>query len=286
MRVISSPRVMNSVSRKLIKSGKSIGLVPTMGALHDGHLSLIKKARKENDKVVVSVFINPKQFSNGEDYERYPKDIRNDGLKAAKSGCDILFCPRKDSIYKKDFATHVEVQGLSEAMCGISRPCHFKGVVTICLKLFNIVIPSRAYFGQKDYQQAVIIKKMVKDLNVNTDIKDLPTVRESSGLAMSSRNSYLSCEERKLATLIYKSLKDAKSLITAGERCSVRVISDISKTLKSHHINVDYISIVDPATLKDIKQIHGKALIALAVKIGKTRLIDNILVRCKLSYRW
>ncbi|TSA56270.1 pantoate--beta-alanine ligase, partial [bacterium] len=246
MRVISSPRVMNSVSRKLIKSGKSIGLVPTMGALHDGHLSLIKKARKENDKVIVSVFINPKQFSNGEDYERYPKDIRNDGLKAAESGCDILFCPGKDSIYKKDFATYVEVQGLSEVMCGISRPCHFRGVVTICLKLFNIVMPNRAYFGQKDYQQAVIIKKMVKDLNVNTDIKDLPTVRELSGLAMSSRNSYLNCEERKLAALIYKSLKYAKSSIRAGERRSVKVISDISKALKSHHINIDYISIVDP----------------------------------------
>jgi len=278
MRVISSPGVMNSVSRKLIRSGKSIGLVPTMGALHYGHLSLIKKARKENDIVIVSVFINPKQFSKGEDYERYPKDIINDRLKAAKFGCDILFHPDNDSIYKKDFATHVKVEGLSEAMCGISRPHHFKGVATICLKLFNIVMPGRAYFGQKDYQQAVIIKRMVEDLNVNTDIKALPTVRESSGLAMSSRNSYLSCQERKLADFIYRSLKDAQRLIKSGERRSAKVISDISKALRSHHINIDYISIVDPTELKNLKHTKGKVLIALAVRIGKTRLIDNILV--------
>ena len=278
MRVISSPGAMNSVSRKLIRSGKSIGLVPTMGALHYGHLSLIKKARKENDIVIVSVFINPKQFSKGEDYERYPKDIINDRLKAAKFGCDILFHPGNDSIYKKDFATHVKVEGLSEAMCGTSRPHHFKGVATICLKLFNIIMPGRAYFGQKDYQQTVIIKRMVKDLNVNTDIKALPTVRESSGLAMSSRNSYLSCQERELAGFIYKSLKDAQRLIKSGERRSAKIISDISKALRSHHINIDYISIVDPATLKNLKHTKGKVLIALAVRIGKTRLIDNILV--------
>jgi pantoate--beta-alanine ligase len=278
MKTINSPKNMNAVSRKLIKSGRRIGFVPTMGALHEGHLSLVRKAKKENDIVVVSVFINPKQFSMGEDYKEYPRDIRGDKLKAAKAGCDILFCPEKDSIYEEDFSTYVEVEGLSGVMCGMSRPGHFRGVTTICLKLFNIVMAHSAYLGQKDYQQAVIIKKMVKDLNVNIDIKVLPTVRQPSGLAISSRNSYLSRKEHKLAGLIYKSLKDADRLIDAGERRSVKIISGISAALKKNNMAIDYITIADPATLKSLKYIKGKALIALAVRIGKTMLIDNIIV--------
>jgi pantoate--beta-alanine ligase len=278
MKTINSPQNMNAVSRKLIKSGRRIGFVPTMGALHEGHLSLVRKAKKENDIVVVSVFINPKQFSMGEDYKKYPRDIRGDKLKAVEAGCDIFFCPEKDSIYEEDFSTYVDVEGLSDVMCGMSRPGHFKGVTTICLKLFNIVMAHSAYFGQKDYQQAVIIKKMAKDLNVNIDIKVLPTVRQPSGLAMSSRNSYLSRKEHKLAGLIYESLKDANRLIHSGERRSVKIISGVSAALKRNNMAIDYITIADPATLKSLKYIKGKALIALAVRIGKIRLIDNMIV--------
>jgi pantoate--beta-alanine ligase len=278
MKIISSSKFMNSVSRRLIKSGKRIGFVPTMGALHEGHLSLIEKAKKENDVVAVSIFINPKQFSKGEDYKQYPRDIKSDRLKAAKAGCDILFYPNKDSIYKNDFSTYVEVKGLSDIMCGASRPGHFRGVATICLKLFNITMAHSAYFGQKDYQQVVIIKKMVNDLDVNIDIRMLPTVRKPSGLAMSSRNSYLSQKEYNLAGLIYSTLKNAKRLITAGERRSLKIISGISATLKENGIAIDYIAIADPITLQSLKHIEGKALIALAARIGKTRLIDNIVV--------
>jgi pantoate--beta-alanine ligase len=280
MKVISSPYIMNSISRKLLGSGKDIGLVPTMGALHEGHLSLIKKARKENDIVVVSIFINPKQFSAGEDYRRYPRDIKNDRIKAEDCGCDILFHPDNSSMYGKGFATGVEVQGLSSIMCAVARPHHFKGVALVCLKLFNIVMPGRAYFGQKDYQQSVIIKKMVEDLNVNTRVNVLPTVRGPDGLAMSSRNGYLSRQERKAACLIYKSLLAAKQLIISGERRPAKIIPRIFKCLKNRRINIDYACIADPITLKDVKRVHGRVLIALAVKVGKTRLIDNILVKC------
>ena len=284
MKVISSPRVMNTASRRLMESGKSIGFVPTMGALHDGHLSLIERAKKENDIVVVSVFVNSKQFCRGEDYKKYPRNKSIDRIKAAKAGCDILFCPGNGSIYKKDFKTCVEVHGLSDVMCGLSRPGHFKGVTLICLKLFNIVMPQKVYFGQKDYQQSVIIKKMVKDLDVNVKITVLPTVRELSGLAMSSRNSYLSAREKKIAGLVYKSLKDAKRAINAGKKRPARIISDISALLEKNDMDIDYVKIVDPATLNDVKQIRSRALIALAVKIGKTRLIDNILVRANHAY--
>jgi pantoate--beta-alanine ligase len=278
MKIIKSPKLMNSVSRRLVKSGNHIGLVATMGAFHEGHLSLIRQAKKENDITVVSIFINPKQFSKGEDYDKYPRNIGNDKLMAAQAGCDILFHPDKNSMYKKDFSTYVEVEGLSDIMCGVSRPCHFRGVTTVCLKLFNIVMAHNAYFGQKDYQQAVIIKKMAKDLDVNIGIKVLPTVRELPGLAMSSRNNYLSRKERQLAGAIYRSLKDAEHLIHAGESRSIKIISNISTALKKNSMTIDYIAIVDPATLKSLERIKGKALIAIAVRIGQTRLIDNIIV--------
>jgi pantoate--beta-alanine ligase len=269
---------MNSISRKLIKSGKSIGFVPTMGSLHEGHLSLIRRSKKENDITVVSVFVNPIQFSKGEDYKKYPRDIKNDRVKAVDAGCDILFFPDKDSLYQDNFSTYVEVEGLTEIMCGASRPRHFRGVATICLKLFNIVRAHRAYFGQKDYQQSVIIRKMVRDLNINIDIKVLPTIRESSGLAMSSRNSYLNQQEYYKAGYIYKSLKNAQCSLRAGNRNSRKITSDIARLLKEKGIHVEYISVSDPVTLKSLKYIDSKALISLAVRIGKTRLIDNILV--------
>lgn len=281
MRLIKSEKIVNSVLKGLIKSGKRIGLVPTMGALHEGHISLIKKARLENDIVVVSIFINPKQFCANEDYNKYPKDISGDKIKAKAAGCDILFCPDKGSLYKKDFSTYVEVQGLSEGMCGASRPGHFKGVATICIKLFNIVMPDTAYFGQKDYQQALIIKKMAEDLNMNPDIKVLPVVREPSGIAMSSRNARLNFQQKQKAGLIYKSLISAKKMIYSGERGAAGIIRHMRKILSVPGISIDYVSITDPVSLKALQKINKQALIAVAIKIGGTRLIDNILIKTK-----
>ncbi len=281
MRLIKSEKTVNSISRGLIKSGKRIGFVPTMGALHEGHISLIKKARSENDMVVVSIFINPKQFCQNEDYNKYPKNIAGDKVKAEAAGCDILFCPDKSSLYKKDFSTYVEVQGLSEGLCGASRPGHFKGVATICIKLFNIVLPYKAYFGQKDYQQALIIKKMAEDLNLNLDIQILPVVREPSGIAMSSRNARLNFQQKQKAGLIYKSLICAKEMIYSGERDAPVITGHMRKVLSTPGISIDYVSIADPASLKPLKKINNNALIAVAIKIGGTRLIDNILVKAK-----
>jgi pantoate--beta-alanine ligase len=278
MRIIRNLKEMNFVSENAIRKKKGIGFVPTMGALHEGHTSLIRKARQENDFVVASVFVNPMQFGKGEDYKRYPRNIKTDKAKAEKAGCDILFYPDAGRLYPENFSTYVQVKGLSDIMCGASRPGHFKSVATICLKLFNIVMCRRAYFGQKDYQQAIIIKKMAKDLNINVNIRVLPVVREPSGLAMSSRNSYLKPEEYKKAAMIYKSLKESRDLVKTGEKHSVKIISALSKALKCNGMNIDYISVVDPETLENIKQIKKKALIALAVRIGRTRLIDNILV--------
>jgi pantoate--beta-alanine ligase len=283
MRLIKSGKTVNSVLKGLIKSGKRIGFVPTMGALHEGHISLIKKARCENDIVVVSIFINPKQFCIDEDYDKYPKDISGDKIKAETAGCDILFCPDKGSLYKKDFSTYVEVQGLSEGLCGASRPGHFKGVATICIKLFNIVMPDTAYFGQKDYQQALIIKKMTEDLNMNLDIKVLPVVREPSGIAMSSRNARLNFQQKQKAGLIYQSLISAKRMVYSGERNANRIMRHMRKILSVPGISIDYVSITDPASLKALQKINKQALIAVAIKIGGTRLIDNILVKPKTS---
>jgi pantoate--beta-alanine ligase len=283
MRLIKSGKTVNSVLKGLIKSGKRIGFVPTMGALHEGHISLIKKARCENDIVVVSIFINPKQFCIDEDYDKYPKDISGDKIKAETAGCDILFCPDKGSLYKKDFSTYVEVQGLSEGLCGASRPGHFKGVATICIKLFNIVMPDTAYFGQKDYQQALIIKKMAEDLNMNLDIKVLPVVREPSGIAMSSRNARLNFQQKQKAGLIYQSLISAKRMVYSGERNANRIMRHMRKILSVPGISIDYVSITDSASLKALQKINKQALIAVAIKIGGTRLIDNILVKPKTS---
>jgi pantoate--beta-alanine ligase len=281
MRLIKSEKTVNSVLKNLIKSGKRIGFVPTMGALHEGHISLVEKARYENDIVVVSIFINPKQFCINEDYNEYPKDISRDKIKAKAAGCDILFCPDKGSLYKKDFSTYVEVQGLSEGMCGASRPGHFRGVATICIKLFNIVMPDTAYFGQKDYQQALIIKKMAEDLNMNLDIKVLPIVREPSGIAMSSRNARLNFQQKQKAGLIYKSLISAKEMIYSGKRDTAGIIRHMRKILSVPGISIDYVSITDPVNLKALQKINKQALIAAAIKIGNTRLIDNILVKTK-----
>lgn len=279
MKIIKTPKEMTSLVRGLRKKNKKIGFVPTMGYLHQGHLSLIREAKKNNDIVIVSIFVNPTQFALGEDYNKYPRDLKADVKKAKSAGCDIIFNPSVRSMYLKNPLTYVGVSGLSEVMCGSSRPNHFKGVATICTKLFNIIAPDIAYFGQKDYQQAIIIRQLVSDLNMNLRIKIMPIVREKNGLAMSSRNKYLNSKQRESASTLYRSLKHAKALIRSGEKNSSNVKRAIKKTLlKEKYTLIEYIKIVSPDLLIDKKKIDSKVLIALAVKINKTRLIDNILV--------
>jgi pantoate--beta-alanine ligase len=258
------------------KQGFSVGFVPTMGYLHDGHLSLIKKAKEENDFVVVSIFVNPIQFGPNEDLDKYPRDIIRDTEVAEKGGCDLIFNPEVDEIFPEPLKTSVEVTGLTEPLCGRSRPGHFKGVTTIVSKLFNIVAPDKAYFGQKDAQQAAVLIKMTKDLNFDIEITVCPIVREVDGLAMSSRNVYLNSEERKNALSLIKSLEMAEEIIEAGEREVDQVTDIMKKMIESHPgCQVDYIEILDFENMEEIKEIKGKVLIALAVRLGKTRLIDN-----------
>lgn len=261
------------------RNGKSIGFVPTMGYLHEGHLSLVRQSIKENDLTVVSIFVNPIQFGPGEDFNRYPRDIERDKRLLEKEGVHYLFSPDEDEMYPAGFKTFVEVAEIGKKLCGKSRPGHFKGVSTIVLKLFNIVQPNRAYFGQKDAQQAIIIKKMVKDLNLDVDIVVMPIVREEDGLAMSSRNVYLNEEERKNAIVLYKSLREAEKMIRMGEKNAEKVVNRIKEVIMSYpEALIDYIEIVDTEELNPVNPIKGKVLIALAVYIGKARLIDNMIL--------
>ncbi len=284
MKVIRKAKQMQREMKNLKCQGKKIGFIPTMGALHEGHLSLIRKARLETEIVVVSIFVNPTQFGRGEDYKEYPRDFKSDKKKCEMAGVDYIFYPEVEEMYPEPYYTYVEVEKLQEPLCGKFRPGHFRGVTTIVTKLFNIVMPDIAYFGFKDYQQYVIIKQMVKDLNIPVKIKGLPIVREKDGLAMSSRNKYLTPEERKEATLLYKSLLKARELIKKGEKNPSRIKEEMKKILLSGKIikleKIDYISIVDPATLEELKKVDRECIIALAVRIGKARLIDNIRVKC------
>jgi len=279
VKIITSSKEISSKSRSLKKAGKRIGFVPTMGYLHEGHLSLIRKAKEDNDIVITSIFVNPMQFGPKEDFKKYPRDIRRDERLARIAGSDIIFYPSVKTIYPDRYSTYIEVKGLTETMCGASRPAHFKGVTTICNKLFNIVKPDIAYFGLKDYQQAAVIKKMVFDLDMNLKIKSAPIVREKSGLAISSRNKYLNQRHKKEATILYEALKDVKGLIRSGQRSPQKIKSHIKSLLiKTKDFKVDYIVIVDPVTLQDKKKIDKKILVALAVWLGNVRLIDNILI--------
>ena len=281
MKLIRKLSKVTALLRGYRKKRKSIGLVPTMGDFHEGHLSLIRKTKKENDIVVASIFVNPAQFGPNEDYKKYPRDIKGDAQKAMKVGCDILFCPDAGSIYPKGFSTYVEVCDASDIMCGKSRPGHFRGVATICTKLFSIITPDTAYFGQKDYQQAFIIKKMVRDLNIDINVKVLPIVRDRSGIALSSRNRYLTDLEMEDAKLLYKALKKARDLIMHGEDSVSKVRLAMKSILNKPNVCIDYIDIVCPDTLSKKRVVNSRVLVALAVKIGTTRLIDNILVNVK-----
>ncbi len=269
--------------RRLVKAARSkgnkIGLVPTMGALHIGHICLIEKAVKGSDFVVVSIFVNPTQFGPGEDFGKYPRSFESDLEICRKAGVDIVFAPSPQEMYKKENLTWVNVEKLTEPLCGRSRPRHFRGVTTVCAKLFNIVEPDVAYFGQKDAQQAIVIKRMVADLNMPLEIVVCPTVREPDGLAVSSRNKYLSEQQRKDATYIYKSLKKCESLVEAGTTDNKTIIGEMKQILNQvSSIEIEYISIVDAESLQELERIAGKALAAVAVKIGSARLIDNIVV--------
>ena len=284
MKLVDNISRMSTLVKMLKKEGKTIGLVPTMGYLHEGHLSLVRAAKKHTDIVVMSIFVNPIQFGAGEDFDKYPRDFKRDEELARGAGVDVIFYPSEKEMYPAVYATYVNVEGLTENLCGASRPGHFKGVTTVVLKLFEIVKPDISYFGQKDAQQAIVIKKMAEDLNLDLEVRILPTVREKDGLAMSSRNTYLSESERRDALILYESLKKAESLVNQGERDCKKVITMIRETVKQKpSVKIDYISIVDTKALKNITTISKEALMALAVFIGKTRLIDNIIVNPVLS---
>jgi len=277
MRIIQEIERMQKISKRARQQKKSIGFVPTMGALHAGHLSLIRRARRENDLCVVSIFVNPLQFGPKEDYKRYPRTIRRDVLLCRREGVDIIFTPRAKRMYSDDCKTSVGVRDLSTSLCGRRRPGHFKGVATIVAKLFNIVAADTAYFGQKDAQQALVIKRMVEDLNIPVKIRVMPTIREADGLAISSRNSYLTAQERLDAAVLYQSMRAAKKAVRAGERDTKKIIRQIKKMiLKKKSARIDYVSLVDSRTLKALNKVSGDTMAALAVWIGKTRLIDNI----------
>ncbi len=270
---------MRSFSAKAKCRGKTIGFVPTMGALHEGHFSLIELARKQCDILVVSIFVNPIQFGPKEDLKKYPRDLKRDCRSLKAFDPDILFLPQEKEMYPKGFKTMVEVEGLSERLCGRSRPGHFRGVATVVAKLFAIVSPDRAFFGEKDYQQQLIIRQMVSDLNLPVGIISLPTVREWGGLAMSSRNAYLDPAERKSATILYRALLLGRELITHGETKPHKVASRMRSLIFSEPlVRIDYLAIADPASLEEVTRIRGKVLLALAAYVGKTRLIDNMLV--------
>ena len=260
--------------------GKVIGFVPTMGALHQGHLSLVRAARKETDFVAVSIFVNPTQFAPGEDYRSYPRSFSKDQNLLKDEGVDLVFYPTPEQMYQKDFSLYIDETALSKYLCGGRRVGHFKGVCTVVGKLFNIVAPDISYFGQKDYQQAQIIKRMVRDLNFSIKIRALPIIREKDGLAMSSRNKYLNEEERKKATVLYRSLRLAYKLIKTGERSPYKVMGEMKAFINKEvpFAKIDYINIVHPYTLEDVTVIKAKVVVALAVYIGGARLIDNMVI--------
>jgi pantoate--beta-alanine ligase len=270
---------MQAFSNKVRAEGKTIALVPTMGFLHQGHLSLMKEGRGRGDYLAISIFVNPTQFGVGEDFEDYPRDMERDQALAQEAGVDVIFAPRVSDMYPAGYQTFVEVETVTQNLCGLSRPAHFKGVATVVCKLFCIVKPDCAIFGEKDFQQLVVIRKMVADLNFDIEIVGMPIYREEDGLAMSSRNRYLKPDERKAARCIINALRTAKVLFDAGEREGKKIASVVKKSIEAEPLSrIDYIKICDVNTIEDIDQITQKAVLAVAVTIGKARLIDNVVL--------
>ncbi len=278
MRVVNTINQVRQAVLAKRKQGARIGLVPTMGALHAGHGSLIEAAVSECDFVVVSIFVNPSQFGPGEDFEKYPRSLEDDAAYCQSLGAHLIFAPSAEEMYPAEQLTWVDTQKITEGLCGASRPGHFRGVTTVCAKLFNIVQADAAYFGQKDAQQAVVIQRMVSDLNMPLKIKVCPIVREDDGLAMSSRNRYLSQDERRRALCLYKALTHCRQQVTSGQRQAKTLIEAMTQIVEQAEGRIDYISIVDPKTFSPLEKIERKALVLLAVYIGRTRLIDNLLI--------
>ncbi|HEY92212.1 MAG TPA: pantoate--beta-alanine ligase [Dehalococcoidia bacterium] len=276
MKVVETIGAMKRVRLELTEP---VGFVPTMGYLHEGHLALVRQARAENPSVVVSIFINPTQFGPKEDFDKYPRDPEHDLALLEKEKTDIVFMPSEVKIYPPQFSSWVEVRKVTERLEGASRPGHFRGVTTVVAKLFNIVQPTKAYFGQKDAQQLVVIKKMVADLNMNLEIVTIPTVREPNGMAMSSRNAYLNPEQRQAATVLYKAISLAQRLWLRGGRDAEHMRQEMITLMKKEPLaSIDYVSVADAKTLDELDTINPPALVSLAVKIGKTRLIDNVVL--------
>ncbi|OGX27384.1 MAG: pantoate--beta-alanine ligase [Omnitrophica WOR_2 bacterium RIFCSPHIGHO2_01_FULL_52_10] len=279
MRVVRSVRSIQQLIRKAKSAGKTIGFVPTMGALHDGHRSLLRRCHRENDLVVLSIFVNPKQFGPEEDFGKYPRREQADKKLAKKEKVDIMFVPTAEEMYPEGYLTYIEVERMTHVLCGKSRPGHFRGVTTVVGKLLNIVMPDVLYLGQKDAQQAAVVTRMARDLNFSVIVKICPTVREADGLAMSSRNEYLTVSQRKEAKVLYRSLREARQNVTAGNHSAMAIISKIrSRITRAGSGRIDYIECVDADTFTPLKRIQGKTMIVLAVWFGKTRLIDNIIV--------
>lgn len=282
MEIVRRTHIMQQIAINLKKKGNKIGFVPTMGALHFGHLSLVRRANQISHNTIVSIFVNPLQFGAGEDFDKYPRDLTKDAEALKELNVDYIFAPEINGIYPEGFSTEIINSTLGNILCGKSRPGHFKGVLTIVAKLFNIVQPDFAIFGQKDYQQLILIKRMVQDLNFPVEIVSCPIVRESDGLAMSSRNSYLSPEERKAATILYKSLQLAEEMVEGGEGNLDLVKKEVSKIISSQPLaKIDYVETVHPYTLETVSALKGEAVLLLAVYIGETRLIDNVILKEK-----
>lgn len=279
MKLLRTVEELKLFVREARQAGKTIGLVPTMGYLHEGHQSLMKQARIENDVVIVSDFVNPIQFGPNEDYETYPRDLERDIGMAEAQGVDAVFAPSVEEMYPTHYASYVSVEGLTDKLCGLQRPGHFRGVCTVVIKLFNLSDADRAYFGKKDIQQLMIIRRMVQDLNLKVDIIGMPIIREEDGLAKSSRNKYLSESQRRDATVLHRALKHAETMIEAGETSAETLIKAMREQIVSVPCEIDYIQIVDRESLKDTDSVEKPSIIALAVKFGTTRLIDNMTVR-------
>ena len=280
MEIINRRQRMASIARKLRREDKTVAFVPTMGALHEGHLALVKEARQMSDIVIVSIFVNPKQFGAGEDFDKYPRDLTSDAARLAEYGVDYVFAPEASEIYTEGFATYVYVEGLTEHLEGAARPGHFRGVATVVTILFNTVRPDFALFGQKDAQQLAIIKRLTRDLGFETEIVVVPTVREESGLAMSSRNAYLSDEDRQKASVIFRALREGKIAFKQGERNAAKLTQIVQSIIETEPpASVDYVAVVDRDTLEPLQKIgENEALIAAAVRFGPVRLIDNIVI--------
>ncbi len=276
MGVVRDPAKMQALMDRLRRKGLRIGFVPTMGFLHEGHASLIRAAREQSDIVVLSIFVNPTQFGPDEDLDKYPRDMERDEKIAMAEGVDYIYYPEPEAMYGPGYQTHLAVKDLARSHCGVSRPVHFGGVATVCTKLFNIVLPHKAFFGRKDYQQCAVIKRMVKDLNMNLEIVVIPTIRESDGVAMSSRNKYLDGDQREQALCLSGALGIAREMAGSGETDAEKIKAAMRAHIESRpDANIDYVSIADVETLEELDRIDAQAVALLAVFIGKTRLIDN-----------